>query len=152
VTTILQQARAAIIATLNESSDRPEGIPNATTRKWNPDEELAENEIRIAVFFHSETPNRVGGERGPITRRFHAMAVQVVTATDKPDEIDDALEPARAWLVKRLGKTNLGGLVHSLKEGQTRWETAKLERMHGAIVMLWEIDYSTNRSDLTQRS
>lgn len=151
MTTLLQRARWAIVDALNQSGKGP-GIPEFTTRRWLPSEILRQGEIRGAVLFHREAPSLAQGIGGAITRRTHNLAVQVVTAVANPDEIDDALEPARTWMVQQLGDTTLGGLVHSLEEGETVWETAQLERIHGAFVTLWRLNFQTLRSDLTRPS
>lgn len=141
--TRLQTLRDAILTELNVSN-RPVEF---TKRRWNSDSALEEDEIRAAVLFHREIPRLVGGS---VTQRDNQIAVQVVTATAEPDEIDDALEDARDWMVSRLGNTNLGGLVQELEEGPTTWETATIERVHGAFITLWSATYQTHRADLTQ--
>lgn len=141
--TILQTLRDAIITELNASNNPL----TFTKRRWTADSALEEDEIRGAVLFHRENPRIVGGT---ITQRDNQIAVQVVTATAEPDEIDDALEDVRDWMVNRLGGSTLGGLVHELEEGPTTWETATIERVHGAFITLWVVKYQTHRADLTQ--
>lgn len=148
--TVLQDVRDAVIAALNDSP--PALVPTFGKRRWLPGQELEAGEFRGAVFFHRESTQRVGGMRGPITQREHTFAVQVVTAVDEPSSIDDALEVARAWVVGKLGDTNLGGLVHDLEEGDTAWETQNLGRVIGAVTTLWRARFQTNRSNLAQRS
>jgi len=149
--TILQQIRDGVIALLNQSG-KPDGVPEEfTKRRWERDQELGAGEIRGAVLFHRES-SRLPNRGAALTLREHMLAVQVVTAVAEPDEIDDALEEARAWIVARLGNTTLDGLVHDIVESETVWETARLERIHGAFSMLLRARYQTKRDDLTQKS
>lgn len=148
--TILQEVRDGVLILLNQAG-KPAGVPDFTKRRWLPDEQLGECEVRGAVLFHRESPERPF-LHAPITRRYHTIAIQVVTAVAEPDEIDDALEPARAWMVARLGAAGLDGLVHELQEAETVWETARLERIHGAFTTLWRASYQTPRDNLDTRS
>jgi hypothetical protein len=149
--TVLQDIRDRVIELLNENQPSGLNLPTFTKRRWMPGEELEENEIRGAVLFHRETPER-RELRFPVTPRAHSLAIQIVTAVKNPDEIDDALEAARAFTVSRLGGATLEGLVHEVQEGESVWEVANLGRIHGAVTTLWGVRYQTNRSNLAQRS
>lgn len=146
--TILQDARDRVLDLLN-ASGRPFEF---TKRRWMPAEQLGAGEIRGAVLFHREAPTLPHGRSSAIVARRHFLAVQIVTAVADPSLIDDALEDARAWMVAQLDGATLDGLVHGLEEGETTWETAQLERIHGALTTLWRIDYQTKRSDIAQPS
>lgn len=150
--TVLTDLRDRVIALLN---DRPSGLDlpdfTFTKERWTPDEELGAGEMRGAVLFHRETTQR-RDMRFPLTRRTHFLAVQLVTAVNQPEDVFDALEPGRAFVVAQLGETTLDGLIHDLQEGETAWEQAKLERIHGAVTILWAASFQTHRSDLTRRS
>lgn len=148
--TVLQDIRDAVIAVLNKSG-KPDGVPEFTKRRWTPEEELSAGEVRGAVLFHREA-SRLSNRGSAITVREHALSIQFVTAVAEPDQIDDALEPAREWIVARLGDSNLDGLVHDLVEGETVWETAMLGRWHGACTVQVRANYQTKRDDLTLRS
>lgn len=142
--TVLQDIRDAVIAALNASGSPLE----FTKRRWEADSELEEQEFRGAVLFHVEQSSRAGGPGSTTRKREHNIAVQVVTAVADPADIDDALEPAREWVVSKLGDNTLGGLVHGLEEVQTAWETATISRMHGAFTIQWRIDYQTRADNL----
>ena len=146
--TLLQQIRDRVIVLLNDFGSE-QGIPEFTKRRWSTEEQLADGALRGAVLFYRETPQRPD-MRFPVTTRSHFLAVQVVTATEQPEQIDDALEVARDWMIRQLGNTTLEGLVHDAEEGETVWETAseKMQRMHGAFTTLWRFRYQTNRSNL----
>jgi hypothetical protein len=146
MTTRLQQIRDGIIEALNQR-----GAPTkATKRRWSPDQELEADEVRAAVLFHRERTERVGGPGSTTKKRDHTIAVQAVTAVSDPADIDDALEVYRDWMVAQLGDNKLGGLVHEIDEGETSWETAKLERIHGAFTTLWRVQYQTRVDDLSE--
>lgn len=146
--TLTTTARNRIQALLNQTG----GPLQFSRRRWTKDRELAAGEVRGAVFFHRERAVLPQGIGGAITHREHLIAVQVVTAVAEPDEPDDVLEGYRAWMVAQLGGTTLDGLVHSLEEGETSWETADLQLYHGAFTTLWSLNYQTHRLDLTRPS
>lgn len=148
MSTIAQLIRDGIIARLNES-----GAPTEfTKRRWNPTNDIEPGTAHAAVLFHRESPELAFGLRSPITRRDHSFAVQYVTATREPDDIDDALELGRIWIVEKLGGYTVDGIAHELVEGETTWETVQRDWIHGAITVLWRAQHQTKTNDLQARS
>jgi hypothetical protein len=148
---IRTQIRDAVITLLN--TDRPDGIPEATRRRYIPGR--YDDDMRIAVFFHREVPERIGGRGGPLTKRTLHLAVVPIVAVEDPAEADDAAEPALEWIVSRLGNTNLGGLAHDIEEGAggegTSWTALQSNLLWLAVPTLWRIEYQTLRDDLTRK-
>lgn len=147
--TVRQQIREAAIALLN--TGRPNTLPPFTKRRYVPGERVREQ--RCAVFFVAEPAERFGSSKAaPGTLRRLVIAAQVVDSVEDPEEADDAVEPALAWITEKLGNTNLAGLVHDIEQTGTVWETDSKDLFYVAATTTWRVEYHTLRNDLTKRS
>ena len=146
--TISLDIRDAVMTALN--TDTPTGIPMATKRRVMPGEPV--REPFIAVFLGREQVTHPGGSRGPIADRPLEVLIELGTATDDLANVDDLIEPLRAWLVKALGDSNLGGLASEVQElGVTERATYKLDLYNALAITAWTVRYQTARADLAAR-
>lgn len=140
------QIIAEIIDLLNEA--RPTGMAEATQRRFIPGEQRTDP--RIAVFLGEEEPQLVGGRNSPLTQRNLVVAIQAIAAVEDPADADGTVAPMRAWVVSKLGKTNLGGLAHEVIEGKSAWFTHAADLLYVCVQTLWRVEYQTLRNDLTR--
>ena len=144
------QIRDAIITALN--TDRPSYIPEATKLRVMPGEPI--EEPFIAVFLGEELTNYPQGSRGAIAARDMLVQVQIGGATATLAEVDDMLEPLRAWVVEVLGETDLDKLATSVAEvgipegGRLVY---KLDLYNALVLTAWRVRYQTRRNDLTAK-
>lgn len=146
--TLRQSIRNGVIELLNTA--RPQDVPEFTKRRYVPGERVTEQ--RGSVFFVAEPAERIGGRGGPVTQRKLVIAVQIVDAVEEPDEADDAVEPALAWITQQLGTATLAGMVHDFEQLGTAWETESRELFYIAATTTWRVEYQTLRADLNRRS
>lgn len=146
--TIRQTIRNRVIVLLN--TDRPADVGEFTKRRYVPGERILEQ--RCAVFFVAEPAQRLGGRGGPATERKFTLAIQVIDAVEEPEEADDVVEPALAWITSRLDTTTLEGLAHDVEHTGTAWETDSRELLYIAASTTWRVEYQTLRGDLNKRS
>jgi len=144
------QLRDKIIEALN--TDRPTDIPEATKLRVMPGEPISEP--FIAVFLGEEAANYPQGSRGAIAARDMSVTVQLGVATATLAEVDDMLEPLRAWVVEVLGATDLDKLATSVAEvgipegGRLVY---KLDLYNALVFSSWRVRYQTKRDNLTAK-
>lgn len=141
--TIRAQILAAAIARLN--TDRPQGIPEATSRRAVEGEEI--DGPRIGVFLGNETVEQVGGRWGPLVERRQRLFVQCRDVTDRNEELDLITEPLLAWATAALVGQDFGGLAHDVQEISTGRDPQVGERYYQVATAEFVVNYQTRRND-----
>ena len=85
----------------------------------------------------------------PITRRlltvrFDCHVCAPPASSDYPS-IDGRADLELAFLTSKLGSSTLGGLVHSVTEGETSWQFDESNLDRAVVSIAFEIDYHTDR-------
>lgn len=146
--TVRSDIRDQVIAELN--ADLPTGVPEASRRRYVPGTKL--DAARIAVFFVEEPVSRPGSRAMPIVQRKLTVAVQCVLPVEDPEDADDAMESLLEHVVARLGDTYLGGLATDMRELGTQWAGDSSTGLYVFMALTrWEVEYQTQRADLTKK-
>lgn len=143
------QCRDAAIALLN--TDRESGIAEATKRRAFPG--VALQGPCIGVFLGPEpTSYPRGNTSSPVVVRERLLVVQIGVISESVEDLDDLAEEQRAWVVEKLGDTNLGGLALSVEDrgipapdGVTVWNADVFNML---VYQTFAVRYQTNRSDI----
>lgn len=147
---IRQDIRKRVITELNAAP--PSGVPEATERRYVSGENVRGATTRLAVFPMDETPERVGGPGGALTKRSVVMVVQCIVYVEKPDEADDALDAMLDHVVAVLGDTNLNKLATDIVEVGTQWVVDTSSGVTVALALSrWRMNYQTVKNDMSRK-
>ncbi len=146
--TIRAQILTGVIGLLN--TDRPQGIPEATSRR------AVEGELldgpRIGVFLGPEQVDQVGGRWGPLVERRLRIFVQCRDVTDRIEELDLITEPLLARATAALVGQDLDGLVHDIQELAIARDPQAGERYYQVATAEFVVNYQTRRDDQSSRT
>lgn len=77
-----------------------------------------------------------------------AMAIDVYTRGDVPDQLADAvIVPAHALI---MADPTIGGLAAITRQGPSKWEMHDADQVAGLSTFLYHIKYTSQETDLTQ--
>lgn len=120
MSTILEQIVAAMVTELNTGT--PVGVPTAQRSRHKEIKPAEEPGGAISVYPLRNQPVEVGGRWGPLTAARATILIDctaIGTALVRPDQ---AVDPLRAWVVKKLAGNTYGGLAHDTEESDTTFE------------------------------
>lgn len=119
--TIREQIVAAMVAALNTGT--PGGVPvTERTRRIAVPETAALSSIVLRPV--RTIPEEVGSPGSPKSLVRMTVAIEMLiagSATDRPDKLVD---PIYEWVIKALVGNNLGGLCHTITEGESAFDYA----------------------------
>jgi hypothetical protein len=137
----------AVVELLN--TDLPSDMPSADKRYLYPMIPL--EGPKIVVLLNQEAVRPAGGNtRSPLKDRERMLLIQLAAISEDGNDLDERVEELRAWVVSRLGDTNLGNLALSVEErnyAEPPWRY-KLDRYHIVANTQWAARYQTRRDDL----
>lgn len=147
---IALQAVDAAIEALNEEA--PTGMPEAGNRRHLEGEKVTEPRIGVFLGDESVLAPRQNSVHDPLARRQTVLAVQCIGVTDDIEKLDECVDPMLQHVVATLGRSNLEGLVYSLREQSTTRRAYYMDTYVMVLTVVFEMSYQTKRDDLTERS
>lgn len=135
-----------VVTRLNTA--RPAGVPVARLRRPLPTNKpglLAGSANELNVYFATESKRPATNKHGPLSSKELRFIAETRMVAASLEQIETVLEPAHTWLEDTLESAGPSSLFHGISFTNLAWVPVQEDRLYAVSLMMFTVEYQTNR-------